>query len=147
MHQTFFRDVRPENRAQLTDALMDEVRALPPVETTHAHQFAQGIYARTVRLPAGTFTVSKIAKYPLFTILSAGRVTLLEGDKPVEVTAPYAFIAAPGIKRVCFVHEDAVWTAIHPTTLTDLAAIEATFIAQSDEDYEQHVADQQKPRH
>ncbi|AMM22987.1 hypothetical protein AX767_00280 [Variovorax sp. PAMC 28711] len=130
----------PDRDARI-DALEEAMRAAGNADpaaagiTTH-HHYAPGIYAREMRAPKGTLVTSKVHKFENLSILSKGRMALYLDDGTVrEVSAGFHIVAPPGARRVAVVLEDAVWTCFHNTTETDLARIEAQFIAQTPADY------------
>jgi hypothetical protein len=101
----------------------------PPDGSEVTHDFTPGLYCRTIVMPAGVAILSKIHKtcHPYF--IQRGRVsvwTAEEGWKTFE--APHRGVTQPGTQRLLFVHEETEWTTAHPTTLTDLAEIEAAII-------------------
>lgn len=114
-----------EERMQASSAKLEV-----PVE----HHFSKGVYAREMRVPAGTLLMGKIHKFQNLNILSAGEVSVLSIDGVRRVKAPYTFVASPGAKRLFYMHEDTVWTTIHGTDETNVDLIEAEFIAKSYED-------------
>jgi hypothetical protein len=96
------------------------------------HHWAPGLYAREMRIRTGAVITSKIHKYPGLSILSKGRMALYMEDGGIkEVSAGFHIVASAGTRRAALVMEDAVWTCMHPTELTDLDLIEQHFIAQS----------------
>ena len=101
--------------------------ASPPL----THWLAPGIYAREIRLAAGTLVVGKIHRHRHFNVISAGRITCYTEYGLEHHQAPAAFISEAGTKRVVYTHEDAIWTTIHPnpTNETDLTTLEAMFTA------------------
>lgn len=101
---------------------------LPLMEIEPVHHFADGIYARELRIPAGTVLTGKVHKTEHLNILSQGKITVWteEGMKTVE--APYTIVSKPGTKRAGYAHTDCVWTTIHGTALRDLDELEAALI-------------------
>lgn len=100
----------------------------PLLEIPVTHYFSQGVYAREMRVAAGTVVVGKIHKFEQLNILSQGRVRV-QTEKGVEVLeAPFTMVAPAGAKRVFYAETDAVWTVIHGTDETDIEKIEAHFI-------------------
>src|SRR5882672_11769090 len=92
---------------------------LPPVECPLQHVFAPGCYARTIRIPAGTFIVGKIHKHQHVNVLSQGEVTVLtEGAGVEHLRGPLTMVSMPGTKRALYTHTDVTWTTIHVTNLT-----------------------------
>lgn len=97
------------------------------------HHFAPGVYLREMHAPAGATIIGKTHRYDHACILSKGRVTVVSEHGTETLEAPYTFTAKAGAKRAFYVHEDIVWTTVHPTQTTDLEAIERDVIV-PDED-------------
>ncbi len=97
------------------------------------HQFAPGIYAREITMPAGYVIVGKKHRTRHFNIISKGHVSFSVGDEVQHVRAPYTFLSEPGVQKMLVVHEETVWTTIHPTDETDLIALEALLIDSSED--------------
>lgn len=117
----------------LEDAMLateGHVTELPTI-----HHFAPGIYAREIKIPAGTTLTGKIHKYPQLNILSEGDISVLTEDGIKRVQAPFTVVSPGGTKRVAYAHTDCTWTTVHQTHETDLAKIEDHFIAETEADY------------
>jgi hypothetical protein len=100
-----------------------------PVTIEPIHHFAKGIYAREIRIPAGTLLTGKIHKTQHLNVISAGYISVYcEGEPVRHVRAPFTFVAEPGTRRVGYAHEDTVWTTIHASEETDLVKLEAALI-------------------
>ena len=115
--------------------LEGEMRKCPQVEIPPKHYFAKGLYAREITIPKGTLLTGKIHKTEHLNIISKGDISVLTEDGPKRVQAPFTMVSRPGTKRVGYAHEETVWTTIHGTDETDLAKIEAHFIAQDEQEY------------
>ncbi len=116
-------------------ALEHEMLKLPQLDIAVRHYFAPGMYAREMTVPAGGVVVGKLHKYALMHTLSKGCVTVLTGGSVQRLEAPHTLVSPPGEKRAFVAENEVVWTVYHPTTLTDLAAIEAHFIARNEAEY------------
>jgi hypothetical protein len=112
-----------------------------------SHQFAPGVYMRTLKFPAGTYIVGKIHKHAHPNILSKGEVLVLtEGGGLERLVGPVEMISPPGTKRALYALQDTTWTTIHLTDVTDLEKIEEHVIAKTYEEYEQfRLAQEAKP--
>lgn len=112
------------------DELEGMMRAeLPAVEIAPIHHFAAGLYAREIRIPAGTLLTGKIHRTRHLNVVSAGEISVWsEGESVRRIRAPFTFVAEPGTRRVGFAHEDTVWTTVHATSETDLDVLEAQLI-------------------
>lgn len=116
-------------------ALEDAMRNYDQIELEVRHHFSPGVYARELHIPAGTVLTGKIHKYENLNILSQGSMYVVVGDEVKYVEAPFHIVSPPGTKRAALAQTDCVWTTIHGTDETDLAKIEAQFIAQDENDY------------
>jgi hypothetical protein len=101
------------------------------------HNFLPGVYTRTVFMKAGSLFTGKIHKQEHIAILSSGSASVVSeefGSKLLK--APMVFVSPPGVKRLLFIHEDMVWTTVHPNPddSRDLAKLEAELIAETYED-------------
>lgn len=101
---------------------------MPQVEIPPRHYFAQGLYAREITIPAGTVLTGKVHAAEHLNIISQGDITVWTEDGMKRLQAPFCLVSRPGTKRVGFAHTDTVWTTIHATTETDLAALERELI-------------------
>ncbi len=111
------------------------MRQYPQIEPPVTHYFSDGVYAREMRVQAGTWLTGKIHKYTQINILSQGEVSVLMEDGIKRIAAPYTYVSPPGTKRTIYGHTDYTWTTIHGTELTDLDEIESYFLSQTDADY------------
>ncbi len=111
---------------------------LPDAECPLQHSFIDGVYVRTIRIPAGTVLVGKIHKHSHANILSQGEVVVFtENGGREHLKGPLTMTSPAGCKRAVLALTDATWTTIHRTDSTDLAEIEREVIADTYEDYEQ----------
>lgn len=110
---------------------------LPEVECPLQHSFIDGVYVRTIFIPAGTVLVGKIHKHSHANILSKGEVVVVTEDGGREhLVGPITMTSPAGCKRAVHAITDTTWTTIHRTDETDLAKIEDWVIAKTYEDYE-----------
>lgn len=127
-------EIAPDIRGRIL-ALQQALQALPPerhadLDAMTHHYFADGAYAREMRIPAGMVIVGKIHKTRHICVISKGDILVLTEDGPQRITAPATIVAPAGTKRAVYTLADTVWTNFHPTHETDLDKIEAQFIAQ-----------------
>ena len=103
--------------------------ALPAVEPKYEHHFADGIYGRIMKVPAGTVVVGKPHRTQHLCILLKGRLVVTKDDGSlVEMAAPAVFVAEAGQKKAALVLEDLEFMNIHPVQTTDLDEIEKQVI-------------------
>jgi quercetin dioxygenase-like cupin family protein len=96
--------------------------------TKTEHYFAEGVYVRSLHIPAKTTVVGKIHKTEHVCFLMKGSILVQteHGEKVLE--APHIVVSPPGTKRVGLALSDTLWVNIHPTNERDLAKIEDQFI-------------------
>ena len=113
-------------------ALEAAIRALPPelqIKEELFHHFAEGIYAREMRIPAGTVVVGKMHKYPCINLIMAGTMEVRSTTgRSLRIQAPYIFTSPAGTKRAGYAVTDLTWVTVHPSKNTDLDQLEAELI-------------------
>lgn len=102
------------------------------------HTFADGLYMREIRVPAGNYVVTKIFKQEHATFLLQGTVTIITEEGRMTISAPYSMITKPGTKRLIYVEEDCIWTCVHANRDNEknVDLIEKFVIAESFEELE-----------
>ncbi len=105
------------------------------------HEFANGIYVRTIRIPAGTILTGKIHKHAHPNVLLEGTVEVYtEAGGMERLKAPLSMISKSGTKRVVHAITDVVWQTFHNVgDEKDLKKIENIVIAPSYEEYERQL--------
>ena len=140
-------DVIQSARAKVL-ALQEAILALPgsvkgdirgnvgfPVE----HHFANGVYCRKLTLPAVSYSVGKIHRYPTNNILLKGRIAIVNPEQDDDIhEAPCIWQSPGGSQRAVYAFEETIWVTTHPVdksyTEADLDTIEAEVIVN---DFEQ----------
>lgn len=91
------------------------------------HTFAEGIYVREIRVPAGEVIVTREFKQSHATFLLSGEVSIVTSAGFERVTAPYSWITKQGVKRVIYTHTEVVWTTVHnnPDDERDISILES----------------------
>lgn len=108
--------------------IQEQVAQLPQVEIPIFHHFAPNLYMRQMEVMAGTLMVTKMHKTEHFLIVLKGSATILDSNGLMHVQAPQVIKTQIGTKRVIYFHEDSAWLTTHPTSETDLGAIEEQLI-------------------
>jgi hypothetical protein len=96
---------------------------LPQVDLGTTHVVHGGMYARTIRIPAGTVLTGALTNCDNICIL-CGDITVTTDDGPQRLTGYHVIPAKAGAKRVGATHADTWWTTLHHTAMTDLADLE-----------------------
>lgn len=98
-------------------ALEQKIREMPDQidkEDYTKHEFCNGLYARTLFLPAFTMATSAIHREECFFILRSGTMLFTTPDGPRQIF-PGEMIKTPaGTKRAAFAYTDCVMTTFHP---------------------------------
>lgn len=91
---------------------------------TICNHLVDGLYYRTMRVPAGvTFTGARHLKAGLV-LLQEGSLSILTEHGGVDMTAPYVTTSKPCAGKLGYAHTDVVWTNVFATTKTTLEDIE-----------------------
>lgn len=114
--------------------LQDFCKSKDQIEMPVTHEFAPGIYMRTIFMPKDTFVMGKSHKTEHFNIIHTGKCRLMmDGDVQV-LEAPAMFVSKPGVKKILMILEDMNWTTVHATTETDLKKLEAEHVLTEEEE-------------
>lgn len=113
----------------------NEILKLPQIPLEPAHYFAEGLYARELWMPAGSYITGKIHIKEHLCIISFGYVTVASDDEVVTLRGPCTFVGKPGSKRALIVHEDTLWTAIHSTDKKTVEECEETLVTNDYQDF------------
>lgn len=111
----------------------DELKKLPQVLLKIKHEFAEGLYARTMTIPAGVALVGAIHASESFMIVRKGSMAIWTEDGIKNFEAGDLIKSFPGAKRVGYAHEDTILTAFHanPTNETDPELLWEMYIVES----------------
>lgn len=110
-------------RARAIEAV---AKQLPQVPVTLDHVLHGGMYARTVRIPAGVMLTGALIKIPTVLVFS-GHATVYVGDGTAEVDGYQVIPAAAGRKQVFIAHEDTDLTMLFPTSAQSVEEAEREF--------------------
>jgi len=87
---------------------------LPIVQCLTHHTIHNGIYSRTVLIPAGTIVTGVLIKVPT-TVIISGRVNIFIGDKVVGVDGYDVVTAGANRKQIVYAEIDSYVTLSFPT--------------------------------
>jgi hypothetical protein len=96
---------------------------LPQVDCPVTHHFAPGVYMREMFAPAGVLLTGAVHKTQHLSILTKGRICILNGEDRLELVAPATVLSPAGVKRAIYALEDSVWVTIHATNETNTARL------------------------
>lgn len=101
---------------------------LPQLPDDTHHHFADGLYARELRIPKGAVLTGKVHRQQHLNFLIKGDITVWTEQGMKRLRAPAIIVSQPGTKRVGYAHADCVWVTVHASKETDLGALEAELI-------------------
>ncbi len=113
--------------------LEHEIANYEQLELETTHNFYNGLYARSIYIPAGALIVGKRHRQHTLNILMKGRMVITDGDSSFEVCSPYMVETLPMTKKAAYALENSIWTNIHVTSETDLDELEKMFIIPEEE--------------
>jgi hypothetical protein len=99
---------------------------MPQADIPTAHLLHAGLYARTIRIPAGVVLTGALIKLATVLVLS-GRATVYTGNEALELCGYHVLPASAGRKQVFVAHEDTDLTMLFPSTALSVEDAEAEF--------------------
>lgn len=112
-------------------ALEAEVLQAPQVDIPTRHVLHGGMYARTIRIPAGVLLTGALIKIPTVLVLD-GDVTVFVGTKTIRLEGRHVLPASAGRKQAFLAHADTELTMLFPTHATTVEEAEAEFTDEAD---------------
>ncbi len=103
-----------------------EVLKLPQVDIETHHAFHAGMYARTIKVPAGVLLTGALIKIPTVLVIS-GDAVVYTSEGPVEIVGYHVMLGSAGRKQAFVARADTWLTMIFPTTVTTVPEAERQF--------------------
>jgi len=116
-----------------------ELLKLPQTECPVTHYRIDGVYARSMFIPAGTVLTGKIHNFENIAILAGGTLRITNGVDSYIISAPHVIVDAPGIKRLGYAETDVTFITVHRTDNIEINAIEEELVSDTFEEYEQQL--------
>lgn len=121
----------PEVIRERIERLKDYLLTLPgQVDMRVEHAITDGMYMRTLFIPAGTLLVGKVHLKHCHNIVAAGDISILTETGSRRVYAGFTGMSTPGTQKLGFAHADTVFINVFRTDKTDLAEIENEIAAE-----------------
>ena len=120
-------------------ALEKIILTLEQVECPISHYQIEGVYCRSMFIPAGTVITGAIHNKENISILAQGTIRITNGTESKLISAPYIMVDQPGIKRLGASETDVTFINIWRTNTTDLDEIEKEIRSETFEEYEQKL--------
>jgi len=120
-------------------ALEKVLLTLEQVECPVTHYHIEGVYVRSMFIPAGTVLTGAIHNKENISILAQGSIRVTNGTESVLISAPHIMVDKPGIKRLGVSETDVTFINVLRTDLTDIDELEKELVSQSFEEYDQQL--------
>ena len=124
--------------APMTPEAIDKVRQLEArtaeleqVEIPTDHVLHGGMYARTIKIPAGVLLTGAHIKRATMLVIS-GHVTVFIGAGTIEITGYQVLPASAGRKQAFLAHADTFVTMLFPSEAASVEAAEHEFTDEAD---------------
>lgn len=117
-----------DERREYIDCVEDAILSASEVDRVDAdlgHSLKDGLYARTMTLPAGITLTGLVHRKACLTILQEGSISVLTEEGAATLTAPAMFWSRAGLRRLGQTHTRVVWTTLHAVESKTLDGIEA----------------------
>lgn len=111
--------------------LEEEAMKMPQVEIHTEHAFHAGMYARTIKIPAGVALTGALIKIPTILIV-AGDVLVYTAEGTVRWTGYHVMLGPEGRKQAFVAIQDTFLTMLFPTEATTVEEAEAAFTDEAD---------------
>jgi len=116
-----------------------ELLQMPQVELPIEHYQIDGVYARSMFIPAGTILTGKIHNFESIAILAKGRIRITNGTESYIISEGHIMVDKPGVKRLGYAETDVIFITVHRTDNTEIEAIEKELVSATFEEYEQQL--------
>jgi hypothetical protein len=114
------------------ERLHHEVLSHPQAEIPTEHVLHGGMYIRTIRLDAGTITVSSLIRLATVLIVN-GSTAVIAGDEAVELEGYNVILGSAGRKQVFVTRSAVEMTMMFATSAKTVTEAEDEVFAQADE--------------
>jgi len=116
-----------------------EILKMPQVELPIEHYQIDGVYVRSMFIPAGTILTGKIHNFESIAILAKGRIRITNGTDSYIISEGHIMVDKPGVKRLGYAETDVIFITVHRTDNTEIEAIEKELVSATFEEYEQQL--------
>ena len=101
------------------------------------HYQIDGVYVRSLSIPAGMVLTGKIHNHEHIAILAQGTIRVHNGEGFKEITAPCTWVEKAGIKRLGYALTDCTFINVIRTDLKEISDIEKEAVSDTFEEFEQ----------
>jgi len=116
-----------------------ELLQMPQVELPIEHYQIDGVYVRSMFIPAGTILTGKIHNFESIAILAKGRIRITNGTESYIISEGHIMVDKPGVKRLGYAETDVIFITVHRTDNIEIEAIEKELVSATFEEYQQQL--------
>ena len=116
-----------------------EILQMPQVTCPVEHYQIDGVYVRSMSIPAGTILTGKIHNFESIAILAKGRIRITNGTDSYIISEGHIMVDKPGVKRLGYAETDVIFITVHRTDNTEIDDIEKELVSATFEEYEQQL--------
>lgn len=120
-----------EHQIEMVRVLESEAYNMPQVELETTHTFHAGMYARTIKIPAGIMITGALIKIATILICS-GKGLIYTSDGAKEYFGYNIYNGMENRKQAFLASEDTYLTMLFPTLVTSIPEAEAEFTDEAD---------------
>ncbi|MCP4910023.1 MAG: SET domain-containing protein-lysine N-methyltransferase [Bacteroidetes bacterium] len=140
-HEKHIYDVFEPTSQALALPVNDRVRklekylaTLDQVDVTVEHEFIDGLYKRTMRVPAGTVLTGAIHKVKHMDVMTKGSMIVVTENGTKEINAPFTMTTQTGVKKCGIAVSDVEWCTFHAAPYNTIEEMEAHIHSENDAD-------------
>lgn len=121
-------------RKQIADVTRSLLACADKREFEVDHTLIDGVYTRTLFIPARSLLVGQIHLKECVNIVAKGDISVLTETGMGRFKAGHVAVSGPGIQKVGYAHEDTVFINVFRTDKTAITEIEAEIARESCEE-------------
>ena len=98
------------------------------------HEFIDGLYKRTMTVPAGTVLTGAVHKVKHMDVMTEGSMLVVTEDGTRQIDAPFTMTTQEGIKKCGIALTDVTWCTFHAAPYDTIKEMEAHIHTENDKD-------------
>lgn len=98
------------------------------------HEFIDGLYKRTMKVPAGTVLTGSVHKVKHMDVMTEGSMIVVTAEGTKEINAPFTMTTEEGVKKCGISLTDVTWCTFHAAPYDTIEEMEAHIHSENDED-------------
>ncbi len=98
------------------------------------HEFIDGLYKRTMKVPEGTVLTGAIHKVKHMDVMTKGSMIIVTDAGTKEIHAPFTMTSEVGVKKCGIALTDVEWCSFHAAPYDTIEEMEAHIHSENDDD-------------